>query len=53
MKLMCRKCNVKGSDAGNPFIECQRMGMVKIMDLVSRNQHGILKNINEYNVYSA
>jgi hypothetical protein len=35
MKRMCCKCNVKGSDAGNPFIECQLMSMVKIMDLVS------------------
>ncbi len=53
MKRMCRKCNVKGSDAGNPFIECRRMSMVKIMDLVSQNQHDILKNINQYNVHSA
>jgi hypothetical protein len=53
MKRMCRKCNIKGSDAGSPFIECQRMSMVKIMDLVSRNQHDILKNINQYNVHSA
>jgi hypothetical protein len=53
MKWMCRKCSVKGSDAGNPFIECQRMSMVKIMDIVSRNQHNILKSINQYNVHSA
>jgi hypothetical protein len=53
MKRMCCKCNVKGSNAGNPFIECQRMSMVKIMDLVSQNQHDILKNINQYNVHSA
>ena len=53
MRWMCRKCNVKGSDAGNPFIECQRMSMVKIIDLVRRNQHDILNNINQYNVHSA
>jgi hypothetical protein len=53
MRWMCRKCNVKGSDAGNPFIECQRMSMVKIIDLVRRNQHAILDSINQYNVHSA
>jgi hypothetical protein len=53
MRRMCHECNVKGSDAGGPFIECQRMSMVKIMDLVRRNQHNILKNINQYNVHSA
>jgi hypothetical protein len=53
MRRMCCKCNVKGSDAGNPFIECQRMSMVKIIDLVRRNQHAILDNINQYNVHSA
>ncbi len=50
---MCRKCNVKGCDAGDPFIECQRMSMVKIIDLVRRNQQDILKSINQYNVHSA
>jgi hypothetical protein len=34
MNRMGHKCNVKGCDAGNPFIQCQRMSMVKIMDLV-------------------
>jgi hypothetical protein len=43
MKRMCRKYNVKGSDAGDPFIEGQRMSMDKIMDLVRQNQRGILK----------
>jgi hypothetical protein len=54
MKRMCCKCNVKGSDEGDPFIECQRMSsMVKIIDLVRQNQHDILKNINQYNVHDA
>jgi hypothetical protein len=53
MKRMCHKCNVKGSDAGDPFIKCQSMSMVKIMDLVRRNQHNILNNTNQYNVHSA
>jgi hypothetical protein len=53
MRRMCRKCNVKGADAGDPFIECQRMSMVKIIDLVHRNQQDILKSINQYNVHSA
>jgi hypothetical protein len=53
MRRMCCKCNVKGSDTGNPFIKCQRMSMVKIIDLVRRKQHAILDNINQYNVHSA
>jgi hypothetical protein len=53
MRRMCCKCNVKGSNAGNPCIECQRMSMVKIIDLVRRNQHAILDTINQYNVHSA
>jgi hypothetical protein len=53
MRQMCRKCNVKGSGAGDPFIKCQRMSMVKIIDLVRRNQQDILNNINQYNVHSA
>jgi hypothetical protein len=53
MRRMRRKCNVKGSGAGNSFIECQHMSMVKIIDLVRRNQHAILDNINQYNVHSA
>jgi hypothetical protein len=50
---MCRKCNVKGFDTGNPFIKCQRISMVKIIDLVRRNQQAILDNMNQYNVHSA
>jgi hypothetical protein len=53
MRRMCHKCSVKGSDARDPFTECQRMSMVKIIDLVRRNQHDILNNINQYNVHSA
>ena len=53
MKRMCRKCNVRGCDAGDPFIKCQRMSMVKIMELVRQNRHDILKEINQYNVHSA
>jgi hypothetical protein len=53
MKRMCGKCNIKGSDAGDPFIVCQGMSMVKIMDLVRQNQRNILKNINQYYVHSA
>jgi hypothetical protein len=53
MKGMCRKCNVKGCDAGNQFIKCQCMSMDKIIVFVCRNQQDILNNINQYNVHSA
>jgi hypothetical protein len=53
MRRMCRKCNFKGSGAGDPFIKCQRTSMVKIIDLVRQNQHNILNSINQYNVHRA
>ncbi len=53
MKRMCRKCNVRGCDTGDPFIKCQRMSMIKVIELVRRNRCDILKNINQYNVHSA
>jgi hypothetical protein len=34
MNCLCLKCNIRGHDVGDPFIECQHMSMIKIMELV-------------------
>jgi hypothetical protein len=53
MNRLCRKCNVRGDQAGDPFVLCKRMNMLKIMELVERNNVPALKAINQYNVHSA
>jgi hypothetical protein len=53
MKRLCRKCNVRGSDSGDPFVKCRRMSMVKIKELVESNNVAALKAISQHNVYSA
>jgi hypothetical protein len=53
MNRLCRKCNVRGDQCGDPFVKCQRMNMLKIMKLVTTNNIVALKAINQYNVHSA
>ena len=53
MNGLCRKCNVHGNQAGDPFVSCKRMNMHKIVDLVATNNVVALKSINQYNVHSA
>jgi hypothetical protein len=53
MARLCHKCNVKGSDSGDPFVQCKRMSMVKIRALVDSNNMAALQAINQYNVHSA
>jgi hypothetical protein len=53
MARLCRKCNVKGAESGDPFIKCKRMSMVKIRALVDTNNVAALQAINQYNVHSA
>jgi hypothetical protein len=49
---LCRKCNVKGAESGDPFVKCKRMSMVKIWALVDTNNVAALQAINQYNVHS-
>ena len=53
MNRLCRKCNVRGNQSGDPFVECKRMSMIKIRELVTSNNVAALKAINQYNVHSA
>jgi hypothetical protein len=53
MARLCRKCNVRGDQSGDPFVECKRMSMLKILELVNSNNANALKAINQYNVHSA
>lgn len=52
-KRICRKCNVKGEDAGNPDIECKKINMAKVVRLVANNRADILKEFSQTNVHSA
>jgi hypothetical protein len=53
MNRLCRKCNVRGDQSGDPFVECKRMSMIKIQELVTTNNVDALKAINQHNVHSA
>jgi hypothetical protein len=53
MNPLCHKCNIKGKDAGDPFVQCKRMSMNKIIQLVKDNKVAALHSINQYNVHSA
>jgi len=53
MSRICRKCNVRGEDVGNPDIICKRIRMTKIKQLVANNQVQALEKLNQYNVYCA
>ncbi len=50
MSRLCRKCNVRGDQAGDPFVVCQRISMVKVKALVAANNVNALRKINQYNV---
>ena len=53
MQRLCRKCNVKGSDADDPFVKCRRMIMSRIQALVVNNEFDRLDQINQYHVHNA
>jgi hypothetical protein len=35
---LCRKCNVRGDKSGDPFIQCKKINMVRMMQLVKENK---------------
>ncbi len=53
MNCLCRKCNVRGSESGNPLVECKRISMVKMMQFVKENRQDILDQYNQYNIQNA
>ena len=48
----CRKCNVKGSELGNPNIQCEKISMERVKVMVLHEMLIELKAINQKNVYS-
>ena len=50
---MCRKCDVRGEDAGNPNIVCHRIVQQDIVDLVEAEDHERLGELNQYCVDNA
>ena len=53
MSCKCHKCNVCGNQSGDPFVKCQQMSMIKILELVLSNNVEALESINQYNIHSA
>ena len=50
---LCRKCNVKGSESGDPFVECKKIVSKRISDLVTNGNLDELKSLNQYCVRNA
>ena len=50
---LCRKCDVKGSDSGDPFVRCQKIVSSRILNLVQTNNTKELHNLNQYCVNNA
>ena len=53
LNRLCRKCNVRGDESGDPLVQCKKISMVKMIKLVQKNQQDILDKFNQYNVYNA
>jgi hypothetical protein len=50
---LCRKCNVRGDESGDPLVQCKKISMVRMMQLVKDNRQDILDDFNQYNVHNA
>jgi hypothetical protein len=54
IQRLCRKYNVKGSEADNPFVKCQCMIMLHIQAWVVNGEYAKLDEIlNQYHVHNA
>ena len=53
LSRLCRKCNVRGDESGDPLVQCKRISMIKMMQLVKDDRQDILDQFNQYNVYNA
>ena len=53
MNRLCRKCNIKGSESGNPYAECQKIKMLPIQHMVLQNRKEELDALNQYHVLNA
>ena len=50
---LCRKCDVRGEDSGNPNIKCKNIKMKNIQKMVEQNDTDNLRALNQYNVQNA
>jgi hypothetical protein len=50
---LCRKCNGRGDESGDPLIQCKKINMVRMMQVVKDNRQDILDDFNQYNVDNA
>ena len=50
---LCRKCNVKRQDSGDPYIKCKNIIMDNFQQMVEQNDTEQLKALNQYNVQNA
>ena len=53
LRRLCRKCNVHGKDAGDPSVECKKILMKPIQEMVNNNEKEQLDQLNQYNVQNA
>ena len=52
LKHPCRKCNVNGSDLGNPNVVCQHISIERVKNMVLNGMSAQLNAINQKNVYT-
>jgi hypothetical protein len=50
---LCSKCNVCGDESGDPLVQCKKINMVQIMQLVKDNRQDILDDFNQYSMDNA
>jgi hypothetical protein len=50
---LCRKCNERGDQSGDPLVQCKKISMVRMMKLVKDNRQDILDDFNQYNVHNS
>ena len=53
LNRLCRKCNVKGSESGDPFVQCQKIVSNRIRHLVESRNRVELQKLNQYCVKNA
>jgi hypothetical protein len=51
---LCQKCNVCSDKSGDPLlVQCKKIRMAKMMQLIKDNKQDIIDNFNHYNVHNA
>jgi len=53
LNRICRKCDIKGADSANPFMNCKKVSQVKIIELLEDEDFATLEEFNQYPVRSA